>query len=107
MKFPRRLYWTKDRQICEEGDASADSLIGGQGHVMIDSEAQRLGIVDYLVGVGAVRLVLTPMPEVVEPDTKAVDQGEAEDKALKLDEVSNKGVDFPPESRRQSVVGKK
>jgi hypothetical protein len=111
--LPRRLYWTTDRRICEEGDLDATELIGGVGHVIPDPEAKRLGIVDYLLKTGDVRMVMREVPEVVDKKSPEKDESEVEAKAVEKDDptvedkavdaadTENKGVSFPAESRRQ------
>jgi hypothetical protein len=45
----QRLYHTQDRQkIVEEGDPNARFLLIGQGAIISDDEAQRLGLTDRL-----------------------------------------------------------
>ena len=89
MESPCRLYRLRSGEIVETvpPGASATFLIG-KGAPLIDSEARRLGITEYLQRRGAATVT-----------TKAVEQDEVEDKAVSQDEVEDKGLVLQDRSR--------
>ena len=77
-QLTERLWYTADKsRVVPDGDRAAAFLLGGPGQVIEMAEAERLGLVDK--------------PE----------KGEKPAANKKKEPPANKGVTFPPESKRQ------
>ncbi len=73
-----RLWYTADKsRVVKDGDVAAAFLLGGPGQVIDMAEAERLGLV-------------------TEPE-----KGKKPVPNKKKERPANKGVTFPPESKRQ------
>ena len=110
MILPRRIM-RKGDLFCEEDDPKQDMNFHGKGFILPDTEAERIGLKAYLDATGwgehadppkAPMAPIEPIREqppepdpMTEPESKAVDQDETEDKG-----VEGPGLHLQPESRR-------
>jgi hypothetical protein len=92
MKLPRRLYGkvqypSKADEYCEADDPEARYLVGGVGGEVLDAEAERLGLKEYLKR--------TEGRVAARTEAKQVELAEVEDKAVELTEVDDKDEPGP------------
>jgi hypothetical protein len=117
MILPRRLYQTAEREFCEEDDVRQAYAFGSAGMTIADADAEKLGLKAYLDRTGYGATAVPPTP--AEPEQKAVDKADVEDKALAAptemkaedepakEETPPPGVHMQPESRRMGSSGRR